>query len=350
MTVELQVKTLIDQELKPLVSIIDIEGLYPREFIQKLGHIGAFNFSDLRPSEALEKALAVIEEVTCCCGSTGFSLWCHTTAINYLLYSKNHYLKTEILPKLQQGKTLGGTGLSNPMKYYADMERLRLQGHSTEDGYIIKGCLPFVSNLHPDHWVGIIFEAASNKRVMAFIPCSAKGITLKNHYDFIGLNGTGTYQCDFNDVFIERQWVISEDADTFVDKIKIPFIINQIGMALGLISASIKLIKQSAKKQNGVNKYLYTSIDDYVAQYSSIKEQLLELVKQNNISIKEVLAIRLNAAEITLDAAQTAFLSHGAAGYFRCSDASRVLREAYFLAIVSPAVKHLKKLLDVTKQ
>jgi alkylation response protein AidB-like acyl-CoA dehydrogenase len=345
MTVELQVKALIEQDLKPLVVAIDKEGLYPREFIQKLGHANAFDFTDLNASEALEKALAIIEEVTCCCGSTGFSLWCHTTAINYLLYSNNHYLKKEVLPELQQGKTLGGTGLSNPMKYYAAMERLRLQGHSTEDGYIVKGCLPFVSNLHKDHWVGIIFEVDINKRVMAFIPCATKGITLKNPYDFIGLNGTGTYQCNFENVFIKNQWIISEDADTFVDKIKIPFIINQIGMALGLISASIKLMKQSAKKQNGVNKYLYNSIDDYIAQYNSIKEQILKLVKQDNISIKDVLTIRLKAAEITLDAAQTAFLSQGAAGYFRCSDASRVLREAYFLAIVSPAVKHLKKLL-----
>ena len=341
MAVELQIKALIEQELKPLVVAIDKEGLYPREFIQKLGHANAFNFTDLNSSEAL----AVIEEVTCCCGSTGFSLWCHTTAINYLLYSDNHYLKKEVLPELQQGKTLGGTGLSNPMKYYAAMEKLRLQGYSTEDGYIVKGCLPFVSNLHKDHWVGIIFEVDRDKRVMAFIPCATEGIALKNSYDFIGLNGTGTYQCSFENVFIKKQWIISEDADLFVDKIKIPFIINQIGMALGLISASIKLMKQSAKKQNGVNKYLYNSIDDYVAQYNSIKEQILKLVKQDNISIKDVLTIRLKAAEITLDAAQTAFLSQGAAGYFRCSDASRVLREAYFLAIVSPAVKHLKKLL-----
>ena len=47
-----------------------------------------------------------------------------------------------------------------------------------------------------------------------------------------------------------------------------------------------------------------------------------------------------------LAATQSAMLHTGAAGYSLSSPAQRRLREGYFVAIVTPAIKHLRKEID----
>ena len=55
-----------------------------------------------------------------------------------------------------------------------------------------------------------------------------------------------------------------------------------------------------------------------------------------------VLETRLSASEWSLRAAQAALLHAGAKGYLAGAAAQRKLREAFFVAIVTPATKHLR--------
>jgi alkylation response protein AidB-like acyl-CoA dehydrogenase len=48
-----------------------------------------------------------------------------------------------------RGETLGGTGMSNPMKSFAQIESLLLKATPVDGGYRINGTLPWVSNLGP---------------------------------------------------------------------------------------------------------------------------------------------------------------------------------------------------------
>jgi hypothetical protein len=56
------------------------------------------------------------------------------------------------------------------------------------------------------------------------------------------------------------------------------------------------------------------------------------------------------ASELSLRASQAAMLHLGASGYLLHGAAERKLRESYFVAIVTPALKHLKKLLHDMRQ
>ena len=58
---------------------------------------------------------------------------------------------------------------------------------------------------------------------------------------------------------------------------------------------------------------------------------------------RQPLKLRASAAELTLAAAQSAALHAGAKGYLMRSPAQRRVREAMFVAIVTPALKHLRK-------
>jgi hypothetical protein len=54
----------------------------------------------------------------------------------------------------------------------------------------------------------------------------------------------------------------------------------------------------------------------------------------------EILKLRLAGGELSLRAAM---LHQGARGYLRTATAQRRLRETYFIAIVTPALKHLRR-------
>jgi len=59
--------------------------------------------------------------------------------------------------------------------------------------------------------------------------------------------------------------------------------------------------------------------------------------------MRRVLETRLAASEWSLRAAQAAMLHAGARGYLAGAPAQRRLRESYFIAIVTPATKHLRR-------
>ena len=61
---------------------------------------------------------------------------------------------------------------------------------------------------------------------------------------------------------------------------------------------------------------------------------------------RRVVALRLEAGEASVAAAHAAMLHCGARGYLKSHRAQRRLREAYFVAIVTPATKQLRKMLQ----
>ncbi len=59
---------------------------------------------------------------------------------------------------------------------------------------------------------------------------------------------------------------------------------------------------------------------------------------------------RLSVSELSLRASQAAMLHMGAKGYLLHGAAERKLRESYFVAIVTPALKQLRKMLHDLRQ
>ncbi|WP_409565679.1 hypothetical protein [Methylobacterium sp. E-045] len=60
-------------------------------------------------------------------------------------------------------------------------------------------------------------------------------------------------------------------------------------------------------------------------------------------AFRETLRLRLDISWLALEAAQAAMLQFGARGYLEGSEPFRRLREAQFVAIVTPSVKHITR-------
>lgn len=348
-------------DLAPLVHDIDLKGIYPEKVMRTLGLAGAFG-QHAPMSEAaakapdafdLETAIRAMTSVGEECLSTAFCVWCQDALAWYIANSENHALKRTLGPKIASGEILGGTGLSNPMKSLFGIEKLRLKGVRVEGGYEVTGALPWVSNLGPDHHFGIVFalpeEGEGERKVMAVADCSGAGVKISENDDFVALDGTRTFAIQLRKAFIPDDSVLADPIDDYIPRIRAGFILLQSGMAFGMIRSCIDLMERAGQTLSHVNCHLPDQPADFRAQLAAMEQEVFELAKTPFDTSKDyfirVIKARLAAGEASVAAAHNAMLHCGARGYVRRGAAQRKLREAYFVAIVTPATKQLRKML-----
>lgn len=336
-------QALIDEKLKPFVKRIDEEALYAEDFLHELGKSGFFDSSQKNEQTTLLDELTIVQETAKVCMTTAFCLWCHLAALTYIRKTKNACLRGKILPLLENGAVLGATGLSNPMKFYAGLEKLHLSAKRVEGGYVLDGVLPAVSNLGSNHWFGAIAHN-EEQEVMVFVNTDNANITLKEKTHFLGVNGSATYTCKFENVFVEDDYVVSHNASTFVDQIRPIFILYQVPLGFGVVEASVEGIEKVRAKQNGCNEYLQVQADVLSVKLQNLQTHLTLLVQSGEITLNAISKIRLQAVYETLEAVQANMLHNGSAGYIAGSTPSRKLREAYFFANLTPTVRQLEKM------
>ncbi|MGF1535474.1 MAG: acyl-CoA dehydrogenase family protein [Elainellaceae cyanobacterium] len=351
------VRNVAERSLAPQVQAIDLEGEYPVQVMHQLGEVGAFAHAIAPKYQGtglgLRGAIQSIEEISKVCMSTGFMAWCQVACTWYLQNTENEALRATMLPDVATGRLLAGTGLSNPMKHFADIEKIALTAVPVEGGYRLNGMLPWVSNLGPGHAFGVVAKiSGSDDYMMAMVSDELDGMALRCNAHFIALEGTGTYSCVFRDVFVPESWVLAAPCEDYVYRIRPGFILTQVGMGLGLAESCVTLMQRSNKRLGHVNQFLDDQAEDIAADVAIARDRAYALADHLDRQgaadaqlLREIIQARISAAELSLRAAQGAMLHAGARAYVKGSAAERKLREAYFVAIVTPALKHLKKML-----
>jgi alkylation response protein AidB-like acyl-CoA dehydrogenase len=346
-----EVASIARRELAPLAAAIDSGEVYPDELLRRLGGAGAWG-SHVPKDGAADmrcaiQSIAALGEV---CGATAFMAWCQNTLVWYAANSDNPKLVAKFSDDFASGKILGGTGLSNPMKSFFGIEKLKLKGRKVDGGYIVRGALPWVSNLGPDHFFGTIFERDDEPGIVMFLAdCSDPAITLQPCKPFLAMDGTGTYGVQFRDVFVPDELILADPAGPFVRKIRAGFILLQAGMALGLIKDCINIMDEVDGSLGHVNRYLPQQPVQFKELFAELERETMTLARDpfnpDDNYWRKVVALRLRAGDASVAAAHAAMLHCGARGYLKSHRAQRRLREAYFVAIVTPATKQLRKML-----
>ncbi len=347
-----EVSRIARQKLAPLAAAIDAGSVYPGELLRDLGKVGTWGShvplegpADLR---CAIQSIAALGEV---CGATAFMAWCQNTLVWYAANSTNLKLASRFGDSFSSGRILGGTGLSNPMKTFFGIEKFKLKGRKVEGGYIVKGALPWVSNLGADHYFGTIFEREDEPGgiVMFLADCSDPGITLQPCKPFLAMDGTGTFGVQFRDVFVPDDLILAERAGPFVKKIRAGFILLQVGMGLGLIRDCISIMDEVDAPLAHVNRFLPQQPLQFRELHAEFEKEAMALASDpynsDDSYWRRVVALRLRIGDASVAAAHAAMLHCGARGYLKSHRAQRRLREAYFVAIVTPATKQLRKML-----
>ena len=345
-----RVAELVQTDLKPLVQDIDRKGLYPEDFLRKLGGIGGFaavgTAEEGGSGLGLFAQIEVLREVGKACGATAFSAWCQAACAWYLHQTPNAEVKRRYLSDVLNGKVLAGTGMSNTVKHLAGIEKHQLQAQKTDGGYTVSGILPWVSNLGENHiWANtaqigggyVMFITGGQSEGVSLIPCP----------EFCALEGTRTFAIKFENVFVPHEDVIAEPEQfaDYIPAIKSGFILLQIGIGAGIIDGCLAEIS-AADAGSETNPFLDNGYEELEKRFQTALTHTAELADaawRNEPELLETLRLREAAAWLCLDAAQSAALHTGAAGYLMGSPVQRRVREAMFVAIVTPAIKHLRK-------
>ncbi len=246
---------------------------------------------------------------------------------------------------------LGGTAMSNPMKSYAKIETLLLKATPVEGGFSVSGTLPWVSNLGPDHVCGAlagVVDAEGNvvREVMFLLRCNGEGVEMPECPSFSAMEGTGTYALRLKNHFIGAGEIMADPAKPFIARIRSAFVMLQCGMAVGVTQGAIDSMWAVEDQLGHVNQYLEDRPDTLQAELDALTARVMKLAETPfNPSVEffiDVLDARAHGAELSLRAAQSALLHQGARGYLMSSAVQRRVRESHFVAIVTPAIKHLR--------
>lgn len=348
------VRAVAQGPLKQQVEAIDRQGHYPRAVLQELAKLGAMSAHLDMPAGPGSYALAIqaMAEVSRVCGATGFMMWCQAVCGLYMQQSGNPALMGDVLLRHASGAGLGGTALSNPMKSYAQIESLLLRATPVEGGYLVNGNLPWVSNLGPDHYFGAIAavmagDAPADREVMFLLRCDAPGVELRECPSFSAMEGTGTWGVRLKDHFIGAGEIMADPAKPYIARIRAAFVMLQCGMAVGVTQGAIDSMWAVESQLGHVNQFLEDRPDTLQAELDALTRRVMTLAdtpfEPSAEFFIDVLDARAHGAELCLRAAQSALMHQGARGYLMSSEVQRRVRESHFVAIVTPAIKHLRK-------
>ena len=346
------VRAIADGPLAAIAEDIDRRGTYPGSILMQLGAAGAFAAHlDLGGESDHAAAIQAIAEVSRVCGATGFMMWCHAVCGTYMEQSGNPALMGERLLAHARADTLGGTGMSNPMKTFAGIETMLLKARRTPTGYVVNGALPWVSHLGPDHYFGAVAsiegESDATRELMFLARCDAPGVELRHCPTFSAMEGTNTWSVRFTDTPIAADDLVADPVRPFVGRIRAAFILLQCGFGLGVAQGAIDSMWDVERQLGHVNEFLEDRPDALQRELDDLSARTMVLARTPYASEREflieVLDARAHASEIALRAAQSALLHAGARGYLMSSAVQRRVRESHFVAIVTPALKHLRK-------
>ena len=349
------VRDLANGPLAELADDIDRRGVYPKSVLQRLGELGGLSAHIDTPERPADYGLAIraMSEISRVCGATGFMVWCHDVCGVYMQQSGNPHLMGDALARHNSGNTLGATGMSNPMKTFAGIETFLLHATKVDGGYRVNGTLPWVSNLGPTHYFGAVADiettdtTAPKTEMMFMVHCDAPGVELRNCPSFSGMEGTNTWAVKLTNYFVGEAQLIADPVRPFIGRIRAAFILLQTGMGLGVTQGAIDSMWTVERTLGHVNEFLDDRPDDLQAELDDLTARIMALAatpfRSDNEFVIDVLDVRAHASELALRAAQSALLHQGARGYLMSSDVQRRVRESHFVAIVTPAIKHLRK-------
>lgn len=345
--------------LRPLVDQIDRQGLYPESYLRELGGLGGFASLGGSAQGGTEAGLGVqvqvLQAVGAVCGATAFIAWCQSACALYLRETAHAAVRAKYLPAVLRAEQLAGTGMSNTVKHLAGIEKHLLTAQRVQGGYRIQGALPWVSNLADDAVFAATGQLPDGGHVMFMAAAHTPGVSFKPCPEFCALEGTRTVSVRFDEMFIADDEVLAhpDEFTGYIQRIKPGFILLQAGMAAGVIEGCLHSIRDSNLATPEANSYLDDSYAELTVELLSLQartQRAASAVELGHGDMREVLQVRLELAELALRAAQSAALHAGAKGFLMRHAAQRRSREAMFVAIVTPAIKHLRRELALLGQ
>ena len=159
------------------------------------------------------------------------------------------------------------------------------------------------------------------------------------------MEGTSTWGIRLTDHFIGEDQLIADPAGPFVNRVRAAFILLQVGMATGLVQASLDAMNEVEPVLGHVSQFLHDRPDVLQAEFAELNSRVAALVRTPPKPIRtscSTCSMRAYKAPSWPCVRPVGPASPRRAGYLMSAGPQRRIREAQFVAIVTPAIKHLR--------
>jgi alkylation response protein AidB-like acyl-CoA dehydrogenase len=292
--------------------------------------------------QALPTMAAVIAELAGHCLSTAFSVWAHRMTIEYLTEAATPW-SSGVSANLISGDALGVTGMASAFKDAAGCGTLDLAARPAGEGYRLTGTLRWASNLYSDSVMVTAAQTGTGEKLVVALPLAANGVTIGNHFDLLALGSTASSFLKLDDVYVGEDQILSCDIDSFLTEVRPTFLVLQSAMCVGLARRCLDEVEPSLA---GVNSAFAAEFDSLSADLADIETQVTRFATAvggpTTPAKRDLLTLRLAAADMVSAAAALEIRTAGGKGYARRTDASRRFREAAFIPVQSPSEAQLR--------
>lgn len=291
---------------------------------------------------ALPTMAAAVSELAGHCLSTAFSVWAHRMTLEYLTTADVPWARSAAVG-LFNGDVMGVTGMASAFKDAAGCGSLELAATQVDGGYRLSGTLRWASNLYADSVTVTAARLDSGDKIVVALALDTPGVTIGDHFDLLALGSTASSTLRLDDVYISTGQVLSRDVGSFLAQVRPTFLVLQSAMCVGLAR---RCLDEAATGLEGVNSVFtaeFDSLTNGLIQTESKVAVFAASVGGSSVpSKRDLLEMRLSAAEIVSAAAALEIRTAGGKGYARRTDASRRFREAAFIPVQSPSEAQLR--------
>ena len=276
------------------------------------------------------------------CLSTAFSVWAHRMTLEYLTTAGTPWARSAAAG-LRSGEILGVTGMAAAFKDAAGCGSLDVAATPVDGGYRLSGILRWASNLYPDSVMVTAALLDSGEKIVVALPLAAPGVTIGDHFDLLALGSTASSTVTLDDVHISDDQVLSRDIGSFLTQVRPTFLVLQSALCVGLAR---RCLDEAAAGLSGVNSVFATEFDSLTADLINAESKVAAFAESvggpATPGRRDLLEVRLAAAELVSAAAALEIRTAGGKGYARRTDASRRFREAAFIPVQSPSEGQLR--------
>ena len=276
--------------------------------------------------------------------STAFALWCHRMVREYLsLAPAGSPPREELLPRLARVETLGSTALAAAMAHYVSGAPLTITATRDAGGLTLNGRVNWASNLFASDFLMVtaVASADDGRPLIVVVPGGTPGLLVHPHPRLLALQATASSSASLQDVRLDESAIITDDFDGFIQRVRPTFLRLQSSFCWGIARRSLDEARAGLR---GVNEALLPDFEALERTASRVAGEIRAGIEQGPLapSHREVVRLRLEAAQLATAAVALEVKATGGRGYVATSPTARRLREVAFLPIQAPTEGQLR--------
>lgn len=304
--------------------------------LERLADLGLLSLG-LDDGHHLDGQVAVVSALANRSMSVAFSAWAHRMVVEYVHVSGRH---NDLLSALKRTELIGSTAMASALRARLGLERVGLTAVPTTNGYLVRGRIPWASNLHTNRTLIVAAaEKPDGSHVVLGLLLDGNKVSASSAPSLLALQATASTSVVVDDAEVPVERVVSEDLEAFLARVRPIFMLLQASFAIGLGETSLAALEVPL---HGADSVLEADRNRLLGRHSRLVDTTIAALTAPGIAARDLLAYRLEASEFAQAAVAAEARKEGGRGFVASSATARRIREAAFLPIQSPTESQLR--------